>query len=201
MSLTLDQICELAGVSLDRRCKVLYRLKKNYAHGIITLTEKGHCGSKRCSDVIMRADVAQSYLIQHRNRVKRSLRLLQTHGWMYFLKLKSLVRNLDGTYSCWTKVGETVDFLERKKKYKAVEEIEMILGLVPVHDRLRSEKNMLEEFAATDFLQRGRREYFLCPETRLGNLQTMFFSVHHKYITGFEQPRIPHHMEVIGTDP
>ena len=119
MSLTLDQICELAGVSLDRRCKVLYRLKKNYAHGIITLTEKGHCGSKRCSDVIMRADVAQSYLIQHRNRVKRSLRLLQEHGWMYFLKLKSLVRNIDGTFSCWTKIGETVDFIERQKKYKA----------------------------------------------------------------------------------
>ena len=185
MSLTLDQICELAGVSLDRRCKVLYRLKKNYAHGIITLTEKGHCGSKRCSDVIMRADVANSYLIQHRNRVKRSLRLLQAHGWMYFLKLKSLVRNADGTFSCWTKIGETVDFIERKKKYKAVQEIDSVLALVPVLDRLKSEKNMLEEFAATNFLTRGRREYFLCPEERLTNLETLFFLGHHRYIRGF----------------
>lgn len=186
MSLTLDQICELAGVSLDRRCKVLYRLKKNYSHGIITLTENGHCGSKRCSDVIMRADVAKSYLIQHCNRVKRSIRLLQKHGWMYFLKLKSLVRNVDGTYSCWTKIGETVDFIERKKKYKAVREISSVLGLVPVHNRLKSEKNMIDAFSRTNFLLRGRREYFLCPEKQLNNLESLFFSVHNLYIKGFQ---------------
>ena len=110
-------------------------------------------------------------------KAKKNKRLQNSYGWLYFLKLKSLVRNTDGSYSVWVKVGETVEFLNRLKQYKGTTAVEEVLCNLPVHNRNNSENNAID-YLVSKKLIRGRREYFLVPEERLAEITEGFFQNH-----------------------
>lgn len=92
-----------------------------------------------------------------------------------------MVRNDDGSYSVWLKLGETVDFQQRKKQYKGTTEIDKVLCLMKVKMRLKSETAVLD-FMNSKNLVRGKREYFLCPEYRINEIRRGFVTTHNKFI-------------------
>ena len=114
-TMTLDEICSKLGVDLQRRTKILNRIKKNYAHGIETLVEYGRAGKLKKAELTMLKGVAEEFIRITLQKSKNNTRINQDHGWLYFLKLKSIVRNEDGSYHRWVKIGECVEFLARLK--------------------------------------------------------------------------------------
>ena len=176
-TMTLDEICEEINIPLKNRTKILGRMKANYPHGIVRLVEHGRAGKLKKAECDMKKSVAKEFIRMTDQKAKKNKRLLNSHGWLYFLKLKSMVRNSDGTYSVWVKVGETVEFLNRLKQYKGTTEVAEVLCNLPVHNRKASEDNALE-FLESKKLIRGRREYFLVPEGRLAEITEEFFKNH-----------------------
>ena len=176
-TMTLDEICEQINIPLKNRTKILGRIKANYFHGIVRLVEHGRAGKLKKAECDVEKSVAEEFIRMTDQKAKKNKRLLNPHGWLYFLQLKSMVRNSDGTYSIWCKVGETVEFLHRLKQYKGTTEVAEVLCNVPVHNRKASEDNAID-FLLTKKLIRGRREYFLVPEDRLAEITEEFFKNH-----------------------
>ena len=176
-TMTLDEICFKLGVELHRRTKILARIKDKYSHGIRTLVEYGRAGKLKKSELQMDAEVASEFIRMTAQKSKKNKRVSQVHGWLYFIKLKSLVRNKDGTYSQWVKIGECIEFLARMKQYKGTQEVEQVLCVLPVHDRKKSENNAIE-YLVNQHLIRGRREFFLVPEGRMDEIVEGIFQTH-----------------------
>ena len=176
-TMTLDEICTKLGVDLQRRTKILQRIKDKYSHGIQTLVEYGRAGKLKKAELTMLKGVADEFIRMTLQKAKKNKRLTQDHGWLYFLKLKSLVRNADGTYNRWVKIGECVEFLSRLKAYRGTDEVETVLCVLPVHNRKESENNSIE-YLLSQNLVRGRREYFQVPEQRMNEITEGIFQNH-----------------------
>jgi hypothetical protein len=176
-TMTLDEICEALGVNLKERTKLLQRIKKKYSHGIVEITEYGRKGKLKKSELIMLQAVALEFIRMTKQKREVNKRLEHKHGWLYLVKLKSLVRKSDGSYNVWCKLGETIELLERIKKYRGTDEVAQILCVLPVHDRIASENNAIAYMAGAG-LVRGRREFFQVPESRLDAVVEGFFQSH-----------------------
>ena len=180
VTMTLDEICDALGENLKNRTKLLQRIKKKYSHGIVDLIEYGRKGKLKKSELTMVLAVAEEFIRVTKQKRVLNKRLEQPHGILYFLKLKSLVRNEDGTYSRWVKVGECIEFAARLKQYRGTEAVEEVLCVLPVHNRKKSENNAID-FLLSQNLVRGRSEYFQVPEDRLDEIVEGFFRSHIMY--------------------
>ena len=176
-TMTLDEICAELGVDLHRRTKLLGRIKDKYRHGIFKLVEYGRAGKLKKAELVMLKDVADEFIRMTSQKTQKNKRVSQIHGWLYFLKLKSLVRNPDGTYNRWVKIGECIEFLARLKQYKGTEEVEEVLGVLPVHNREASQTSSIDYLVSQNLI-RGRREYFQVPEQRLDEIVEGIFQNH-----------------------
>ena len=176
-TMTLDEICSKLGVDLQRRTKILQRIKDKYSHGIQTLVEYGRAGKLKKAELTMLKGVADEFIRMTMQKSKKNKRVSQEFGWLYFLKLKSLVRNPDGTYNRWVKIGECVEFLSRLKAYRGTDEVEEVLCVLPVHNRKESEDNSID-YLLSQNLVRGRREYFQVPEHRMDEITEGIFRTH-----------------------
>ena len=88
-TMTLDEICAKLGVDLQRRTKILQRIKDKYSHGIQTLVEYGRAGKLKKAELSMLKSVADEFIRMTLQKTKKNKRLEKAHGWMYLLKLKS----------------------------------------------------------------------------------------------------------------
>ena len=176
-TMTLDDICAKLGVDLQRRTKILHRIKRKYRHGIQKLVEHGRAGKLKKAELTMLKEVADEFIRMTLQKTKENKRLEQLHGWMYFLKLRSLIRNADGTYNRWVKIGECLEFLQRLKGYRGVDAVEEVLCVMPVHNRKASENNSIKYLLSQNLI-RGRREYFQVPEHRLDEITEGIFQNH-----------------------
>ena len=176
-TMTLDEICAKLGVDLHRRTRLLTRIKDKYSHGIQKLVEYGRAGKLKKAELVMLTEVAEEFIRMTAQKVKKNKRVQQPHGWLYFLRLKSLVRNANGTYNCWVKIGECVEFLARLKQYKGTEAVDEVLCVVPVHNREASQTSAID-YLVGQHLVRGRREYFQVPEERMDEITEGIFRTH-----------------------
>ena len=176
-TVTLDEICAKLGVDLHRRTKLLARIKDKYSHGITKLVEYGRAGKLKKSELVMLKSVADEFIRMTSQKTNKNKRVAQAHGWLYFLKLKSLVRNSDGTYNRWVKIGECIEFLARLKQYRGTDAVEEVLCVLPVHNREASQTNSIN-YLVDQKLIRGRREYFQVPEQRLDEIVEGVFQNH-----------------------
>ena len=175
--MTLDEICGTLGVDLNRRTKLLQRIKDKYSHGILNLLEYGRAGKLKKAELLMRKDVADEFIRMTSQKTKKNKRVQQLHGWLYFLSLKSLVRNNDGTFDQWVKIGECIEFLTRLKQYKGTEEVSEVLCVLPVHNRDASQTSAID-YLVSQKLARGKREYFRVPEDRTDEIVEGIFQNH-----------------------
>ena len=168
-TMTLDEICAKLGIDLKNRTKILRRIKLYYSHGIERLVEYGRAGKLKKAELTMLKGVAEEFIRVTLQKSKNNKRNTQEHGWLYLLKLKSLVRNSDGTYSRWVKIGECIEFMARLKQYRGTEEPEEVLCVVPVHNREGSQNSAID-YLVSENLIRGKREYFQVPEERMDEI-------------------------------
>jgi len=176
-TMTLDEICAKLGVDLHRRTRLLTRIKDKYSHGIQKLVEYGRAGKLKKAELVMLTEVAEEFIRMTAQKVKKNKRVQIPHGWLYFLKLKSLVRKPDGTYNCWVKIGECIEFLARLKQYRGTEEVDEVLCVVPVHNRDASQASAID-YLVSQHLIRGRKEYFQVPEERMDEITEGVFRNH-----------------------
>ena len=179
-TITLDEICTRVGIDLKNRTKILRRIKTYYSHGIYKLAEYGRAGKLKKAELIMLKVVADEFIRRTLQKTKNNKRANQDHGWLYLLKLKSLVRNKDGTYNRWVKIGECTEFVARLKQYNGPDEPEEVLCLVPVHNRVASHNSTID-FLISKNLVRARREYFQVPEQLLDEIVEGVFQNHHSF--------------------
>ena len=176
-TMTLDEICRELGVIKQRRTKILQRIKKKYGHGIMRLIEHGRAGRLKKAELVLKKNVAQEFIRVTAQKMNKNRRLEQVHGWLYLIQLKSLVRKANGSYNVWVKLGETIEFARRIKKYKGTEAVGKVLCVLPVHDRIASENNAIDYMVRRQF-PRGKREYFQVPEESVTEIVVGFFLNH-----------------------
>jgi hypothetical protein len=170
----LDYIFAKIGAAAKRRSEILSHIIALYQNGLKSFVRNGVGGRGHKCDCKIEKPVADEFIRLFKTRRATFDKNLTTEGIVYcFICRSQLMHNKK--LLTYVKIGQTINWKKRSKKYGGPTAIAKLIGLRQSKDRVAGENRIIETFEKE--FHKIKREWFLLDDDQLKTLESTFVNI------------------------
>ena len=174
MIVNLDYIFEKIGAATKRRSEILSHIIALYKNGLKSFVRNGVGGRGNKCDCKIEKSVADEFIRLFLTR-RATFDCNQTkEGIVYCFVCRSQLTYKNNLLT-YVKIGQTIDWKNRSKKYAGPTAIQKLIGLRQSTDRVKGESLVIKTFEKE--YQKIKREWFLLDDTQLLTVEQTFVNI------------------------
>ena len=170
----LDYIFEKIGAAAKRRSEILSHIVSLYKPGLKSFKRNGVGGRGNKCDCRIEKPVADEFIRLFKTRRATFDKNQTKEGIIYCFICRSQLMHKKKLLT-YVKIGQTIDWKKRSKKYAGPTGIHKLIGLRQCKDRVAGENKVIETFEKE--FHKIKREWFLLDDTQLKTLEDTFVNI------------------------
>ena len=170
----LDYIFKKIGAAAKRRSEIQSHIVALYQNGLKSFVRNGVGGRGNKCDCKIEKPVADEFIRLFKTRRATFDKNQTTEGIVYCFICKSQLMHKKKLLT-YVKIGQTIDWKKRSKKYGGPTAIAKLIGLRQSKNRVAAENKVIETFEKE--FHKIKREWFLLDDEQLKTLEQTFVNI------------------------